>query len=83
MYSGSVGTWNIICSKKYTTVTCIIFFEHTSIIHQKASIKYLGVATTVGAVDGVVYLRSALTTALALRFFRSVYVCPVPTNTIG
>lgn len=29
------------------------------------------------------YLRRALTTALTLRLRRSVYVCPVPTKTIG
>jgi len=29
------------------------------------------------------YLSNAATTALALRLFRSVYVCPVPTKTIG
>ena len=28
-------------------------------------------------------LNKALTTALTLRLFRSLYVCPVPTNTIG
>lgn len=29
------------------------------------------------------YFMRACTTALALRFLRSVYVCPVPTNMIG
>ena len=29
------------------------------------------------------YFIRACTTALALRFFRSVYVCPVPTKIIG